>query len=246
LNERDSEMRILVRIVAALVCLGVVVACDDASVDPPPIDNSPIVLDKHPVDSSSVDAIWGQLDDASVYVQFDDPQGVADLSTALVDIEDVIVIGTIGRDYRGPADMGGICNNTGAEYGSTLPFDLNAMIPASLGGISDMVVGHVDGLVDLSGILCFSEWCATAFLQAGLLTTEAEVLGPSVEGGCTTSIALVGVYPPLRDPVSDIIITRLELEFINVSVTVVDSSGNSVTATWPSLRINYSHPAEMP
>jgi len=71
----------------------------------------------------------------------------------------------------------------------------------SLGDLSEVPLIHDEGFVDLSRALCFSEWCSADLLTADLLSTAEDAFGLSVEGGCTTSITLIGVYPPLRDPV---------------------------------------------
>lgn len=128
-------IRCLVWTAAALVLLGVVAACDsdDECIEAPVVVDGPIVLHNGPSDPASLDAIWGRPNDGSVYVQFGDPQGFEDLSTAVLSIEDIRVLDAIGRDYRVAEDMGGDCNGTGAEYDEELPFDVLAMLPTKLG-----------------------------------------------------------------------------------------------------------------
>ncbi len=244
---KGSMMRMHALIIGLLVLLVFGAACesDETTTCNPEVENNPLVLHSGPGAEDTVTAIWGSLEDGSVYAQFGDPQGFADLSTAQLSIEQVRVVSVLGRDYFGYDDMGGTCNNTGADYETELPFDVLGMLPSELGGFSNMVVSHHDGFVDFSRLFCFSEWCNTGFLHVELLTTSADEFGPSVEGGCTTSMALVGVYPPLREPASDIIITKLLLEFINVELMIFDSSGNSVSAIWPSLKVQYAHPHEI-
>jgi hypothetical protein len=235
-------MKMRLRIACLLLAPLFFVGCeDDSPTQQPTPDNSPNILHFGPDLGETVEAIWGRLDDAAIYAQFGDPQGFDDLSTAVFSIEDIRIRSVVGRDYLRPG--GNICNDSGADYASVLPYDLASMLPESLGGLAATPVDHTEGFIDVSGLLCFSEWCET-FLVADLLTTEAEAFGPSVEGGCTTGMALIGVYPPLQDPAQDIIITRIELEFVNVELTIFDAAGESETAGWPSFRVLYTHPAE--
>lgn len=208
----------------------------------PLVENGPTVLHQGPGPGESVTAIWGRLEDGDIYAQFGDPQGFEDLSTARLSVEETRILDVIGRDYFREQSF---CNGSGAIYDEDLPFDLKSMLPTSFGGISNTVAFHSEGLVDISGLFCFSEWC-DSFLSADLLTTESTELGPSVEGGCTTGMALLGVYPPLRDPASDIIITMIELEFVNVRLEIFDAAGHATTAVWPSLTVHYQHDTPNP
>jgi hypothetical protein len=163
----------------------------------------------------------------TLWVQVADANGIDDISTVVVDVDSVAIHGLIAR----PDTSESGCSRFTYDTSDTL--DLSALVGGIYAGVESRVMDQIQG-----GRF---ETYPFFFVEKVLpeLTDISDALGPAMSYGCTdnTYLELIGVYPPRVETPIDVFVTMLDVEFIGISATAYDASGESANLAFPNMRL---------
>lgn len=171
----------------------------------------------------------------NLWVLAGDPNGLDDISLVAMDVDSVRLVRYIVR----PDTSASSCIQYGYAPGDTVAMDAILPVPATFPGVKFRPLARVQGgLFEATGL-------GDQFGMPNII--DASPVLERWNGGCGGDYAVIGpfyVLPPAVPVRREASISYMQLEYYGVKVTVYDTVGASVSASYPTLRLAVKVPTE--
>ena len=178
------------------------------------------------------------------YALVGDADGVGDISAVFLDIGSIDFNGVIARRDASTSPPN-FCDH-GPLFADNDTLDINAALPASIPGVSQIKMFHDDGgfyrtpFLEPSGSDCYGS-CTPLFR---LDTASATFSLTKLTCVDYRAFYTFRVSPPTLPTPTEVFITQIDITLRDVTITAYDSAGKSAAAVVPDLRVIYLMQAE--